>query len=114
MASKWNGKPEDFPHGTTTGYRKYGCREDDCGCREANTQDLMEWRRRKGVKPTTNRKQAIHGTRAMHKTCTAGEDGGKCEPCRKANRDYQRVYMRMWRSGVPFTDPMIEAALRDV
>jgi hypothetical protein len=36
----------------------------------------------------------------MYKTCTAGPDGGKCEPCKDANREYQREYMSLRRAGL--------------
>lgn len=39
-------------------------------------------------------------------------NGCRNPECVQANRDYQREYMRMRRSGIAWTDPLIEEALR--
>jgi hypothetical protein len=61
-----------------------------------------------GLEPAAVPAEAVHGTRSKYNTCTAGPDGGKCDACTVANRDYQRGYMRLYRAGIPWTDPMIE------
>lgn len=35
---------------------------------------------------------AVHGNRGTYLHCTAGEDGGKCADCRRANSEYVRGY----------------------
>jgi len=54
-----------------------------------------------GLDPVKSISERVHGTRSMYNICTAGPDGGKCEPCTIANRDYQRGYMSLWRHGIP-------------
>lgn len=54
-----------------------------------------------GLDPIKSPSERVHGTRSMYQVCTAGPDGGKCEPCTVANREYQRGYMLLWRNGIP-------------
>jgi hypothetical protein len=35
---------------------------------------------------------AVHGNRGTYLHCTAGEGGGKCADCRRANAQYQDHY----------------------
>lgn len=91
-------KTRRIPHGTVAGYRRFKCR---CRrCHRAHTLAVREWRATHGANPKKYRKEKKHGTRSMYKTCTAGPDGGKCEPCRDANREYQRTYMSLRRAGL--------------
>lgn len=53
-----------------------------------------------GLEPTKATSERVHGTRSMYNECVAGPDGGKCEDCTTANRDYQRGYMVLWRAGI--------------
>lgn len=101
-------------HGVT-GYRKHGC---GCyRCKDAHANEMADYRdTRRGGRPPQNagarQAPAKHGTRSMHKKCTAGPDGGKCEACKDANRRYQAEYARMRRSGLPMNDPHIDTALK--
>ena len=56
--------------------------------KDENRAYMEAYRRARGVKPTTNRPEAIHGTRAKYRSCTDGEDGKACAACKKANSDY--------------------------
>lgn len=58
-----------------------------------------------GLEPVKAKAERVHGTRSMYNVCTAGPDGGKCDPCTVANRDYQRGYMMLWREGIPWLSP---------
>lgn len=91
----------DFPHRTTTGYRKHGCRCPECT--DAQRLAMEDYRRTKGVQPSKARAVAEHGTRTMYRRCTAGPNGKKCEECKDANRRYQRSYMAVRRSGLDWT-----------
>lgn len=97
-------KGQVAPHGTATRYRKHGCRCDEC--REENRQVQAEYRARKAWRGNVvlAKRVSKHGTRSRYKTCTDGSDGGKCEPCREANREYQRVYMQDHRAGIRWSD----------
>lgn len=101
--------PDDHLHNETC-YRAHGCR---CGdCRESQRVALKDYRDRKRGGSVISKGPAQHGTRSMYKRCTAGPDGGRCEPCKDANRAYQREYMRLSRAGIARTDPHVERALR--
>ena len=92
-------KGQMAPHGTTSRYRRHRCRCVEC--REANRVAMAEWRASKrGDGETRPRTRAQHGTRSAYAWCTAGPEGGKCDDCRKANREYQRVYMQDHRRGI--------------
>lgn len=99
-------KGQKAPHGTASRYRKHKCRCEDC--REAQRVVVAEYRLRKaglgGEVPPKRQRIAKHGTRSGYKKCTDGTDGGKCEPCRTANREYQRVYMQDHRAGIKWGD----------
>lgn len=55
---------------------------------------MREYRRKRGLTKTSTgpMQRADHGTRSRYNTCTAGEDGGKCDSCRAANTSYQIMY----------------------
>lgn len=61
-----------------------------------------------GMDPVQTKVERVHGTRSMYQVCTKGPDGGKCEPCTIANRDYQRGYMTLYREGIPWASPIDE------
>lgn len=95
----------EIVHGTVKGYRQ-GCREPCCGVPQATAS--REWRERTGrAKMAGPRQRGPHGTRTRYMVCTDGEDGGRCQPCKDANCEYQK----MWAKGITLHDPMIEAAL---
>lgn len=80
------GHEHEVPHGTRTAYNRHGCRCD--ACRLAQTVYMREHR------GGGERRIAQHGTRAKYVS------GCRCEECSTANREYQSVYMRLWRKGI--------------
>jgi hypothetical protein len=99
----------DYPHGHRTGYA-YGCRCEPC--RDANSIYGADLRRRQGrvsasVAVKRPGKGWEHGTRYgyVYGRC-------RCDECRRANREYQRSYMRLQRAGITWNDPWIDEALR--
>lgn len=90
-------KKEPPEHGLTR-YKRWGCK---CSiCRLANTEAMRAYRN------GGERGRIQHGTRGCY------NNGCRQLECIKANRDYQREWMRLRRAGIPWIDPLIEEALK--
>lgn len=82
-------------HGSyLTCHRRLGCQSTrHARLRRAyGAQVAREWRRVTGVTGEPARRGRTHGTRSTYRVCTAGVDGGPCEPCKEAERTYRAEY----------------------
>ncbi len=115
--------PVPIVHGTQDGYGNHKCR---CRpCKDAHAKHQREYLRRRALKlgpcttPSCTRGQYAKGLcracyaagregtqrkklvlnqrpKALHGSRSKYRQGCRCADCQKANRDYQRTYMRVW------------------
>lgn len=74
--------PARWRHGTTNGYRKYGCRCVDC--RAANTADAKLARERRRTAETPEQAHGTPGGYSNH-AC-------RCQPCKDAHAAAVRAF----------------------
>lgn len=81
-------KPDDPRHGTENGYKNLACRCERC--REAHRLWFVAYRRRNGVRPEAEYREAVkrHGVnRYKRGRC-------RCDICRAAIAEEKRLYRR--------------------
>jgi hypothetical protein len=85
-----------FEHGTTTGYRRHGCRCEECT--EANAQECRARQKRRYSERVLQDGVLVH-PEAKHGTVSAYKNWGcHCEPCSLVRLEYDTSRRRRVRA----------------